>query len=200
MEDDGPAGPFHGGDDRCRVHRREGPQVDDLDAEPLRLDHVRGLAGHGDHGAPGDDGHVVPLPDGPGLAERHFERLLGDVLLFGPVEPGGLEEDDGIVAPQGGGEQALGVVGVRRDDDGQARDLAEEGLRALGVVLEGPDASAVRSPDDKGHGEAAPGPVPEAGDVGDDLVEGRVDEAHELDLDYGPEAKGGHADGDANAA
>ena len=36
----------------------------------------------------------------------------------------------------------------------------------------------------RGQVEAAAGPVPQPGGVGDDLVEGRIDEAHELDLGH----------------
>ena len=54
------------------------------------------------------------------------------------------------------------------------------------MVLDGADAAAVGDADGDGHGDAALVAVAELGDLRDDLVEGGVDEAVELDLADGP--------------
>ena len=79
----------------------------------------------------------------------------------------------------------------------EPRDVGEERLRALGVVLGGVDPAAVRGAQHQGAGEAPAGAVAQARGMVQELVEGRVDEAHELDLGDRPEPLGGHTDGHA---
>jgi len=68
------------------------------------------------------------------------------------------------------------------------------------VVLHAPDAAAVGNPDHDGQRDAAPGPVPELGQVAGDLFEGWIGERVELHLHDGPQAVHRHADGGADDA
>ena len=73
--------------------------------------------------------------------------------------------------------------------------MGEIGLGRLGVVLDRADAAAVGHPDGQRHGDAALGAVAQLGHLGDDLVEGRVDEPVELDLADRSVAPHGQPDG-----
>jgi hypothetical protein len=116
------------------------------------------------------------------------------------VEALGLEEDDRIVVLDGGGQQALGVIGVGRNDDLQARDVGEQAFRRLAVGLAAEDAAAVGAADRDRRGELTARAVAHLGRFGDDLVIGRIDVVGELDLDDGAQAVGAHADGGGDDA
>ena len=62
------------------------------------------------------------------------------------------------------------------------------------MVLHAPDAAAVGNPDHDGQRDAAPGPVPQLGQMAGDLLEGRVSEGVELHFHDGPQAVHRHAD------
>ncbi len=78
--------------------------------------------------------------------------------------------------------------------------MRELRLRRLAVVLDRADAAAERDPDDDRHLDPALGAEVDLGDLADDLVVGRVDEAVELDLDDRPVAAHRHADRGADDA
>jgi hypothetical protein len=61
------------------------------------------------------------------------------------------------------------------------------------VVLWRVDAAAMRDADDHRAGQAAAGAVPHARHMVGDLVQRRVQEAHELDLGHGLQSLRGHA-------
>ena len=85
--------------------------------------------------------HAARLADRPdGLAGRDLGQVLGlpraDRLLVPAVEGAvveafGLEEDDRVVVLDRRGQQALGVIGVGRNDDLEAGDVGEQALGAL---------------------------------------------------------------------
>ncbi len=62
------------------------------------------------------------------------------------------------------------------------------------MVLDGADATAVGNADRQRHGDAALVAVAQLGHLRDDLVEGRVDEAVELDLAHRAETTDGQSD------
>jgi hypothetical protein len=66
------------------------------------------------------------------------------------------------------------------------------------MVLGRADASSERDPDGDGHLHGTLGPVVELGHLAHDLVEGRIDEAVELDLHHGAVPAVGEADGGAH--
>jgi hypothetical protein len=75
--------------------------------------------------------------------------------------------------------------------------VAQQRLQAFRVMLGRMDATAMWRAHDHRAGEPPAGPVALARHVVGDLVEGRIDEAHELDLGDDLQPLGGHADGHA---
>ena len=114
------------------------------------------------------------------------------------VDPLGLEEDHWVVVLDGGDEQALGVVGVRRQHRLQPAHVGEQTLRALAVRLAAVDAAAAGHAHHQRGGELGAGAVAQPCCFGDQLVEGRVHVVGELDLDDRPQPVGAHAEGGAD--
>ncbi len=143
-----------------------------------------------------DDGDVAAGPLDLGYAQRHLVLLLGHVaghrvaLLV-------LEAEDGVVVADGGGEQALGVVGGGRHDHLQAGDVAEHGLQALGVLGGHPQAAAAGAAHHDGQLGLAAEHVAHLGHLVNDLVEGNKEEVYEHDLHHRPQAGGGRPHGQA---
>ena len=140
---------------------------------------------------------TVDLAAGPpygGRAERHRVIAVGHLAPDASVHLLVLEEQHGIVVADRRPEEALRVVGRRRDDDLQARHVREERLDRLRVVEGAVHAAAVRRPHDHRHAEAVVRAVAHPRGLGHELVEGRVDEVGELDLGDRPEAVDGRAD------
>ena len=131
---------------------------------------------------------LAPLAPDLGPAQRHRvvprRHLAADRAVHLLV----LEEQHRVVVADRGPEQALGVVGRRRDDDLEARDVGEERLDRLRVVQRAVDAAAVRRADHHRHAEPVVRAVAHPRRLGHDLVERRVDEVRELDLGDRPQA------------
>ena len=72
--------------------------------------------------------------------------------------------------------------------------VGEVGLGRLGVVLDRADAAAEGHADGQGHGDPPFVAVAQLGHLRDDLVEGGIDEAVELDLAHRPVAAHGQPD------
>jgi hypothetical protein len=195
VNDDRPTGRPERVDERLAVERRERAEVDHLAVDALVGEFLGGDERRPGRGPVGDHRNVRALAADRRLAEGDLVVVDRDGLLVGAVEPLRLEHDHGVGVAHRGREQPLGVPRSAGDDDLQPRLVAEERLRRLGVVLRGADARAVRHPDGQRAGEPAARPRPHACGVGDQLVERRVGEAHELDLRDGPEAVGRHPDG-----
>src|SRR5713226_897520 len=112
----------------------------------------------------------------------------------GAIQFLGLEEHDGIGVADRGGEEALRLLRRRGHDDLEPGRVAEVRLGRLGVVMASADATAERRADRHRDGELASGPVAHLRGLGNDLVERRVDEVHELDLGDRTKAVEGHPD------
>ena len=140
-------------------------------------------------------GHVAERMAGP----RH-DRPFVVAVERAVVDPLRLEEDHRVVVLDGGDEQALGVVGVRRQHRLQPADVGEQALRALAVRLAAVDAAAAGHAHDERGGELGAGAVAQPRRLGDQLVERRVDVVGELDLDDRPQPVGAHAEGGADDA
>ncbi|MNK72771.1 hypothetical protein D3C87_922550 [compost metagenome] len=213
VHDDAAAGLLDRGFDGLNVQRHQGAQVDDLGV------HARVLgAGQSDpyHGAVGQDGHIRTFAHDASLADRQgvfFGRDLGQLLglprrnrLLVPavegavVEALGLEEDDRIIVLDGGDQQALGVIGVGRNDNLQTRNVGEQGFWRLAVRLAAEDAAAIGAADRDRRGELTARAVAHLGRFRDDLVIGRINIVGELDLDDRAQAIGAHADGGGDDA
>ncbi len=193
--------------DDLGVQRRERAQVDDLDRRAvLELRRLRGGERHLDRRAVGEDGDVGALRAHDGLVQavrrvRKVGRGAGGAQVEHTalvVAPLGLVEDDGVVAGDRLLHHPVGVLGGGAGHDPQPGGVGEVGLVGLAVVLDRADPAAVGDADDHRQPELAEGAVVHLGDLADDLVEGRVDEAVELDLDDGPVAAQGQADGAAH--
>ena len=139
VDDDEPAGVLDALEDRVHVERRRRARVDDLARDALAGELVGRLLGELHHAPERDDRHVVALAHDVGLAERDRVRLLGHVALE-RVEHLVLEEDHRVVVADRLDQQALGVVGVRRHDDLQPRDVGEDRVQRLRVLRRRADA------------------------------------------------------------
>src|SRR5439155_24818731 len=78
-----------------------------------------------------------------------------------------------------GGQEPRRLLRRRGDDILQPRRMAEVRLGRLGLIVAAADLASERSADRHRDGELASGTVAHLGGLGDDLVEGRVDEVHE---------------------
>ena len=92
-----------------------------------------------------------------------------------------LEKEHWVGVADRRAQQPDRVVGVRRDDHGEAGTL-EITLDALAMVEGAADAAAVGRADDHRHIPIAGGAVPEEGGLVDDLIEGGMDEIRKLHL------------------
>ena len=94
VNDHAPAGLGDGRDERLGVHRRDREQVDHLGVDVVQVAQVfGGFERWPHHGPVGDQREVGALAHDPGLADGRRFRLLGDLLLEGPVDGLGLVED-----------------------------------------------------------------------------------------------------------
>ena len=146
------------------------------------------------HEPVGDDREGVALPLDLGLPDRDVVVLVRDLARDHAVALLVLEVEDRVRVVERRAQQPLGVVGRRRHDDLQPWHVREQRLHRLRVVQPAVDTGAIGGPDHDGAGEVAVGAVPQAGRLLHDLVEGRVDEVGELDLDDREQAAEGHAD------
>ena len=117
-----------------------------------------------------------------------------------PVAPLGLEEDDRVVARDGLLDHAERVGRAAAGDHLQAGGVGEVRLGTLAVMLDRADAATERNPNGDRHFHGSAAAVVQLRELAHDLVEGRVDEAVELDLADRPVAAHGKADGGADDA
>ncbi|MCY1240856.1 hypothetical protein D9M72_537240 [compost metagenome] len=121
-------------------------------------------------------------------------------LAFLPVTGLRLHEDHGV-RPRGGVlEQVVGLVRVRRRDHLQPGHVCKERFKAFPVVLRGADTAEAGHAQGDRHRHGAAAAVVHPGDLADDLVDGRIGEAVELDLGNGVESGHGQAHGHAQDA
>ena len=141
-----------------------------------------------------------PFAHDGGLGKRDRVIAFGDVALGGAVDALRLEEEHRIGVADGREKEALGVVGVGRAHDFEARHVDEERFRRLRVIEPAADAAAHRGADDELGRILTARSIAVLGKLGDDLVVGRKDEVGELDLGNGHQAVERHADGRADDA
>ena len=114
--------------------------------------------------------------------------------LSSAVEPRRLEEHHRVGIADRGEQQPVGAARRGGDDHAQARDVREQRLGALRVVLGRMDAAAHRRAQHHRAGEPAARAVAQPRRMVDELVDRRIDEAQELDLGDRPQALRGQAD------
>lgn len=199
MRHDEPAGAPHRGLDEAGVQRRQAAQVDHLDLDALLGRHLGGLQGGLHERAVGHERGVPALAQDAGGAHRGDRDVQVHVALV-VVATLGLEVDHRVLRGDRGADEVVPLLWGGRGDHAQARGVQEVGLGRLGVVLRGADAAAEGDADGHRHRHGAAGAGAQLGQVRHDLVERRVHEAVELDLDDGPVAAHGQADGRAHDA
>ncbi len=141
---------------------------------------------------------VRSLPSRRTLALPISIRILafGDLVLVA-VKFFVLEEADRVVAADGALEQALGVVGKGGRDDGQRRDVGVPVFRRVGMGRADLQAAAGGTAKNDRNGELAARHVADLRGVVDDLVVGDERKTPGHELDHGPQAVHGRADGQA---
>ena len=141
--------------DRFDVERHQRAQI-----ENVRVDAFfpANRFGNMNHGAICEDGHFLAPRHMAGLAQRDLVVAFGDnafiepfprfhrlvvIAAEGPViDAFGFEEDDRVIVLDAGNQQALRIVGCRRDNRFQAGDMGEDCLGALAVGLPAEDTAA----------------------------------------------------------
>jgi hypothetical protein len=111
-----------------------------------------------------------------------------------------LEEDDGVRVADRGLEQTLGVGGVIRSDDLQARHLGVPGGIVLAVLGADAAGGAVRTAEHDGRADLAARHVQGLGGRVDDVVDGLHGEVERHELDDRLQARHGRADAQAGEA
>ena len=142
----------------------------------------------------------LPWPHHARGEQRVGRDRVVELGLVGVVLALRLEEDHRVVAGDGLLDHPVAVDRVGAGHHLEAGGVRELRLRRLAVVLDRADAAAERDPDDHRHLDPALGAEVDLGDLADDLVVGRVDEAVELDLDDRAVAAHRHADRGADDA
>ncbi len=133
-----------------------------------------------DHRPVGDQRGVGTGPDDPRVVQAQVGGLADLALV--PVAALGLQEDHRVVRLDGLAQHPVRVVRVGRGDHPQTGGVGEVRLVRLAVVLDRADATRVGDAHGDRHLDVAQCAGVHLGQLGDDLVEGRVDEAVELDL------------------
>ena len=114
------------------------------------------------------------------LAERNRVALLGHLGLDPAVEVLVLEVENRVRILDRRDQEPLGVLGRRRADDLESRDVRERALGVLRVERAAREAAAGREPDDDRH--RRPGAVALLRRDGDQVVPRARDEVGELHL------------------
>ena len=194
MDDDEPAGLVHRRGERIDVQRAHRAQVDDLERASFVGSDRRGIEAGLDHRPIAGERQVTPLSHGAGREEVERRGHLEVDLALLVIAPLGLVEDHRVVGLDGLLDHPVGVGRVGAEDDLEPERVGEVGLIGLAVMLDRADASTHGDAHDDGHLDLAVRARVQLGELGDDLVEGGIDEAVELDLHDRPIAPQGHAD------
>ena len=181
VDDDGTAGTTHRSIQAHPVDGREGSEIDDLHRCALLCGDGGGVQAGAHHRPPRDEGSVGSLPQDSGLVHGNGP-LFGVHLPLDVVAAFGFEEDHGIRRCDGLLDHPVGVVRVGRGDHLQPRGVTEVRLGGFGVVLDGPNATAVGDAHHHRHRLAPGGAGVQFRDLRDELIEGGEDKTVELDL------------------
>ena len=151
-----------------------------------------------------------------GLAQRHFviaflhlalrvgaprDSRLGGIAVEGAVvQPLGLEEHHRIIVLDGGDQQALGIVGIRRHHHFDAADVRENPFRTLRVRLAAANAAAAGRANGHRREELPGAAIADARQFAADLIEARINVVGELNFRDRAQAVHAHADGGGDDA
>ena len=199
MRDDDPAGLADGPSNRLPVIRTKRAQVDDLGLDAkLALRLLRGLQCSRDQRSIGDDGQVLTPAHHLRLAERNRVIRTGIYRTSErlAIKPLVLEKEHGVIAADGGSQEAGRVKRIRRHDNADARGMREDAFATLRVVNR--STRQVAADGDPNNHRAAEGAIRSPAQNAEfiaHLVHGRPDVIKELNFDDRLEAAGRHADG-----
>ncbi len=108
-----------------------------------------------------------------------------------------LQAEHGAIVPDGGDEQAFGIVGGGRHHNLQAGDVAEHRLQALRVLCGQAQPGAADRAHYDGQPRLAAEHVAHLCHLVQSLVQADAEEVHEHDLHHRPQAAGGRPHGQA---
>ena len=128
-----------------------------------------------------------------------FIPVVGHIKLHAVVLAV-LHHNHGIIVPDGGFQQALGGIGIGRDDDLGAGEVGDDRVQILGVLGGGGPAGADGGSDDHRDIFLSAGHVAHLGHLIDNLIHSHQHKVREHNLHDGPHARKGHADAHANNA
>ena len=112
IHDQEPARFFHGRDDRLRIHRNQGPQVDHFHIHSLFGQGLSRLQRFGHHVGGADNRQSVAFANHMGLSQRDQNFACRDqefLVVFDLV----FQKDNGVVIADGGFQQPLQFGGRR---------------------------------------------------------------------------------------
>ncbi len=193
MNDDETAGFRDRFENGVVVDRRQRGHIDDFAADAATFELLRRAQRLDRHGSPRDERDVGSFAQPEADVERQSLAVVGDFLLDQPVQADGLEKHHGVRVADRREQQPVRAGRRRRTHHAQPRMMSEQGFQALGVVLRGVNTAAVRHAHHERAGEAPARAVAHAGHVIADLIQGGIQESHELNLRDRPQALGGHA-------
>ena len=121
-------------------------------------------------------------------------------LAFLPVATLWLKEHHWVVRFDGLLNHPIGIVGIARADHAQTCGVSKIGFWAFAVVFNRTDSATKRHADNDWHLNEAFRAVGHFGQLGGDLVEGRKNEAVELNLNYRAVAAHGQTNSGSNDA
>ncbi len=177
-----PARPRHRRQDGVHVERRHRAQIDHFDRDALPGHGLRRGEALVDHARDRHDGDVGAGAHNGRPADRN--EVIGRRLwALHAVEESVLDEHHRVGILDGGPQQAVGVGRRRRHDDGEARDVGEQRLEALGVLAARRAAGAELGAHGQRHLGGAAGHERQLRRLVEQLVEADAEEVdvHELD-------------------
>src|ERR1700683_1770810 len=183
VKEDDFVGLLHSLRDGFAVERGDRAQVEDFEIDSVLGQKVGGFERSMDHRGVGDEAEVVTFAREVRFADGDDVILGGNFALDAAIKIFVLEEDAGIVIPNGGFDQAFGVVGRGRANDFETGIVDEPHFGILRVERAAVDVSAARAAQNERRG-CAPQVMRFCDHVAD-LVEGAADEIHELEFGDG---------------
>src|SRR5882672_11319880 len=191
------AGLRHRGQNGLAVDRTQGREIDHFGADALRVELRRGAQRLLRHGAPGHDGDIVARAQHEAAVQGQRLSIVGHVLTHRAVQSDGFQEHYWIRIADRGQQQSVSAGRRGGAHHADSRNVTEQRFHAFRVMFGSVDPPTVRRTNHHQTEKTTTSPITHARHVIDDLVESRIEEAHELDLGHRFQAVRRHADGHA---
>ena len=182
MDDDAAAGFLHRGKNAVHIQGFQGGDIDDFGLDAFAGQNIGGLHRFAQHRAPADQRNVRTLQRDEAAVERQGAAIVDNRLPGRPVGALGLQKDDRVRIANGGQQQTVGLRRRGRDDDADARNVGEHRLRAFRVMFRRMDAAAIGRAEHHRTGQPSTRAGAHPRGMVHQLVDHRIDEAHELDF------------------